>query len=68
MRKLFNRAVFVPLLMLIGLQAHASTWTLDPNQSRVFFKYSYKGTPYKGEFKNVEAVFEIDPRKPGSCK
>ena len=33
----------------------------------VYFKYSFEGTPYQGEFKNIKATFKIDPMKPGSC-
>lgn len=66
-RAKFYQVVFAPLLLLVGLQVQAATWELDPGESQVFFKYSYKGTPYQGEFKNVEAVFKIDLMKPGSC-
>ncbi|PCJ22332.1 MAG: hypothetical protein COA96_14775 [SAR86 cluster bacterium] len=68
MRILFSRAVLAPLMLFIGLPAQAATWLIDPAESRVFFKYSYEGTPYQGEFKNVEATFEIDPMSPGSCE
>jgi len=67
MRTLINRAVFAPLLLLIGLPAQAATWVLDPEESSVIFQYSYGSDPYEGEFKNVEATFEIDPMSPGSC-
>lgn len=67
MRNLFNRAVFAPLLLIIGLPAQAATWELDSAESLVIFKYSYEGTPYQGEFKNVRATFNIDPMSPGSC-
>jgi polyisoprenoid-binding protein YceI len=60
-------AVLAPLLLIIVLPAQAATWVLDPSESHVYFKYSYKETPYQGEFKNVEATFKIDPMKPGSC-
>jgi polyisoprenoid-binding protein YceI len=53
--------------MLIGVSAQAATWELDPAESRVIFKYSYEGTPYEGEFRNVSATFDIDPLSPGSC-
>lgn len=56
-----------PLLLLVAVQVSAATWKLDPAESRVIFKYSFEGTPYQGEFKNVEATFNIDPMKPGSC-
>lgn len=61
------RAVLASLFVLVGGQVQAATWVLEPGESKVYFKYSYKGTPYQGEFQNVEAVFNIDPRKPGSC-
>ena len=66
MRTLFYRAVLTPLL-LIGLPLYAAEWTLEPSESRVIFKYSFEGTPYQGEFKNVKATFKIDPTSPGSC-
>jgi len=66
MRYLFLRALLAPLL-LIGLQAHAATWKLDPGETVVTFEYSYEGTHYKGEFKNIEATFEIDPLNLTSC-
>ena len=67
-QKAFYQTALISFLLLIGLQTQAATWKLDAGESQVFFKYSYKGTPYQGEFKNVEAIFEIDPMKPGSCK
>ena len=67
MRTLFYRAALAPLLFLGSLSAHAATWVLDPADSTVIFKYSYSGTPYHGEFTNVDAVFDIDPLNPGSC-
>lgn len=67
MRTLLNRAVLAPLLLLIGLPAQAATWVLDPDSSSVFFKYNYGTDPYQGEFKNVEAIFEIDPMNPSDC-
>lgn len=67
MRTMFSRAVLAPLLLLIGLPAQAATWELDQEDSSVIFKYSYEGTPYEGEFRNVKATFEIDPMSPGSC-
>lgn len=66
-KSLFYRVMLAVPVMLTGLSAQAATWVLDPDESRVYFKYSYKETPYQGEFKNVEAVFKIDPMKPGSC-
>ena len=61
MRTLFSRAVLAPLLLLMGMQAHAATWVLAQGESRVVFKYFYGSDPYEAEFKNVEATFEIDP-------
>lgn len=68
MRTLFYRTMLASLLLLIGLPAQAATWILDPTDSRVVFKYFYGSDPYEAEFKNVEAVFEIDPLSPGTCK
>lgn len=67
MRTLFYRAVLAPLLLLIGLPAAAATWVIDPDDSHVYFKYTFGGDSYQGEFKNVEATFEIDPMSPGNC-
>ena len=67
MRTLIIRAALAPLLLLIGLPAQAANWVLEPSESRVVFQYSYEGTPYEGQFKNVEATFDIDPMRPGSC-
>ena len=68
MRSLFSLAVLAPLMMLISLPAQAVTWVIDQEDSRVIFKYNYGVDQYEGEFKNVEAIFEIDPLSPGSCK
>lgn len=68
MRKLFSQAALVPLMLLASASASAATWVNDPEDSTVIFKYSYSGTPYQGEFKNVEAIFELDPQSPGSCR
>ena len=71
-QKLFSRValsfISAPLLLLASLQTQAAMWELDPGESLVFFKYSYKGTPYQGEFKNVEATFKIDPMNPSACE
>lgn len=67
MRTVIFRAALLPLLSLIGLQAQAAEWELEPRESRVIFKYSYEGTPYEGRFGNVQATFDIDPMSPGSC-
>lgn len=68
MRTMFSRAALAPLLLLTGISAQAATWDMDPNESKVVFKYSYEGTPYEGEFKNIDATFDIDPMRPGSCE
>ena len=67
MRTLFYRAVLAPLLLLISLPSQAATWVIDPEDSHVYFKYTFGGDDYRGEFKNVEAIFEIDPMSPGAC-
>ena len=66
MRKLFAAAL-APLLLLIVPPAPAQTWVIDKERSKVVFHYSYTGDPYQGEFRNVDAVFNIDPLNPGSC-
>ncbi|MBL4821377.1 MAG: YceI family protein [Gammaproteobacteria bacterium] len=68
MRNLSYQAVLMPFLLFMGLPAQAATWVIDPADSHVIFKYSYSETPYEGEFKNVEATFEIDLLSPGDCK
>lgn len=67
MQTLIKRAVFAPLLLVIGAQAQAANWEMDSAESRIVFKYSYENTPYEGEFKNVVATFDIDPMNPASC-
>ena len=67
MRTLFFRSVLAPLVLLVALPANAATWVLDPEGSKVTFQYNYGSDPYEGEFKNVEAVFEIDPMNPTAC-
>lgn len=68
MRNIFSRAALAPLLLLVTLPAQAATWVIDPATSKVVFQYSYSGTPYEGEFTNVEATFDIDPMNPAACK
>ncbi|HBX37048.1 MAG TPA: hypothetical protein DEG76_07100 [Pseudohongiella sp.] len=68
MRTKFFRAALAPLMLTAGMAAQAQTWVIDQDASSVIFKYSYSDTPYQGEFKNVDAVFEIDPLNPGDCK
>lgn len=67
MRTFIKRAALAPLLLVAGVQAQAATWAIDAAESSVIFKYSYEGTPYEGQFKNVEATFDIDPMNPSSC-
>ncbi len=67
MSKLFARAAVAPLALIGAMSAHAAVFELDPAESTVIFKYSYEGTPYQGEFKNVQASFDIDISNPGSC-
>lgn len=68
MRTFVKRAMLTPLLLIVGAQAQAATWEIDSAESSVVFKYSYEGTPYEGQFKNVEATFDIDPMNPASCQ
>ena len=67
MQTLFKRALLAPLLLLIGLPVQAATWVLAPAESVVTFQYHYGSDPYEGQFTNVEATFEFDPMRPGSC-
>jgi polyisoprenoid-binding protein YceI len=67
MRTLLYRAALAPILLLITLPVQAATWVLDPEQSSVIFEYTFGGDPYEGEFKNVEAIFNIDPMNPAAC-
>lgn len=67
MRTKFLRAALAPLLLVSSLPSQAANWVLNPGESVVTFKYSYEGTPYQGEFQNIDATFEIDPMNPGSC-
>ncbi len=67
LRGMFSRVIGTLVLLFVGLSANAATWVLDPAESSVVFKYSFEGTPYQGKFDNVEATFNIDPMKPGSC-
>ena len=63
-----RRAMSASLLLLFGVTAQAATWEIDAAKSKVLFQYSYKSTPYSGEFKNVKATFKIDPTSPGACE
>lgn len=67
MRTLFSRAALLPVALLTGVTAQAAVWTLEPSESTVIFNYSYEGAPSKGEFKNVDATFDIDPANPAAC-
>lgn len=68
MRNMIIKAAVAPLVMSLGMSANAANWVLDPAESRVIFKYSYEGTPYEGQFTNVEAKFDIEPMNPASCQ
>lgn len=68
MRNMIKRAALAPLLFFVAFSAQAATWVLDPEDSKVIFKYTFTGTEYQGEFANVEAVFEINPMSPGDCR
>ncbi len=67
MRILSYRTLLAPLLLIVGLPVQAATFVIEPGESRVLFQYKYGTDPYEGEFKNVQATFEIDPMRPGSC-
>lgn len=66
--RLFSKAALAPLLLVASASAQAATWEMDPEDSKVIFKYSYSDTWYQGEFKNVQATFDIDPLSPGDCR
>lgn len=67
MRRLFSRTGLLSFIVFIGISAQAATWTLAPSESRVIFHYSYEGEVFQGEFKNVDATFDINPASPGAC-
>ncbi|HJO12036.1 MAG: YceI family protein [Gammaproteobacteria bacterium] len=67
MRTLFNRAVLASFFLLIGLPVQAATWVIAPGDSRVVFQYKYGNDPYAGAFTNIDATFEFDPMRPGTC-
>ena len=67
MRTLFSLTGLSSIVLLIGVSAQAATWTLEPGESRVIFHYSYEDEPSQGEFKNIDATFDIDPANPGAC-
>ncbi|MDG2249833.1 MAG: YceI family protein [Gammaproteobacteria bacterium] len=68
MRTFLNRALLGAVTLLIGLPAYSANWDLDPGMSTVVFKYNYGSDEYQGTFKNIDATFDIDPMRPGSCK
>lgn len=67
MRNFLNKALPGIALLVLALPASAANWVLDPGMSQVIFQYSYGTDPYEGRFSNVEATFDIDPMRPGSC-
>jgi polyisoprenoid-binding protein YceI len=67
MRTLFSRTGLLSLAALFGISAQAATWTLTPGESTVIFHYSYEDVPGQGEFRNVDATFDIDSANPGAC-
>ena len=67
MRILSKTLSLASFLLVVALPAQAAEWELDPGQSVVYFKYSYGSEPFQGEFRNVQATFDIDPLRPSSC-
>ncbi len=67
MRIIYKTVSLAAIVLFITLPARAAEWVLDPTQSVVIFKYSYGAEPFQGEFRNVQATFDIDPLNPGSC-
>jgi len=67
MRILSKTLMLASFLLVVTLPAQAAEWELDPGQSIVYFKYSYGAEPFQGEFRNVQATFDIDPLRPSSC-
>ncbi|MEQ8313365.1 MAG: YceI family protein [Gammaproteobacteria bacterium] len=67
MRNLLKRALPGIALFVIALPVNAAMWVIDPGMSQVVFQYSYGTDPYEGVFTNVDATFDIDPMRPGSC-
>ncbi len=68
MRKLSHFLTLASTALFVTLPAQAAMWELDPGQSLVNFKYSYGGEPFEGEFRNVQATFDIDLMRPSSCE
>lgn len=67
MRIFSNSVMLAVCFVAASVPAQAAMWELDPGQSLVVFQYSYGGEPFQGEFRNVQASFDIDPLRPGSC-
>ena len=68
MKSFFTRAVLAPAILLTGMSAQAADWVIDKADSKAIFKWTYSGTPYQGEFRNISATFDIDPLNPTECK
>lgn len=68
MRTFLNRTLPGLALFIISLPASAAMWGINQDMSLVTFQYFYGADPYEGQFSNVEATFDIDPMRPGSCK
>jgi polyisoprenoid-binding protein YceI len=67
MRTLRSFTALLSLTAFVGVSAQAATWTLSPGESRVIFHYAYEDVPGQGEFRNVQATFDIDAANPGAC-
>jgi polyisoprenoid-binding protein YceI len=67
MRTLRSFTALLSLAAFVGVSAQAATWTLSPGDSRVIFHYAYEDVPGQGEFRNVDATFDIDAANPGAC-
>ena len=68
MKSFFTRAVLAPAILLTGMSAQAADWVIDKADSKAIFKWTYSGTHYQGEFRNISATFDIDPLNPTECK
>jgi polyisoprenoid-binding protein YceI len=68
MRFLSKTLMLASFLMSVTLPTQAAEWQLDPGLSVVTFQYSYGGEPFEGQFRNVQATFDIDPLRPSSCE
>ena len=68
MKSFLTRAVLAPAILLTGMGVQAADWVIDKADSKVVFKWTYSGTPYQGEFRNISATFDIDPLNPTECK